>query len=322
MSMRKLFGVLTLAGAVAATGQAMADGYPNKPIEIIVPFSAGGSTDVTMRMLAPKVSELLKQPVVIVNKPGATGTIGAAAVAHAKPDGYTLLATTMSFPINATLNPNLTYDTVADFAAVIKLTAIPNVMVVNPKLGVKTVAELVAKSKQSGEPLNYASAGIGTVGNLGTELLKTIFGMELTHIPYKGNAGVKAAIVAGEVPVGLAPVPAFIGHINSGALVPLVVTTATRVDALPDTPTVAELGHDGFDVASWQGVLAPAGTPAEAVNALNAAFAEVLKQPEIQEKVKAQGGSVVASTPEKYATDLKKDVAMWADVIKKAGLKK
>ena len=311
----------TTLAAMAAPTLGFGQAYPSKPIEIVVPFVAGGSTDVTARMLAPRLSKALGQPVIVMNRPGSGGTIGAAFVAKAQPDGHTLLLTTASIANNAVIRPNLPYRPIKDLAPVVELTSVPLMLLVHPSVPAKTMQEFVALAKATPGKLNYSSGGAGTTPHLAVELLKHVFGIDIAHIPYKGNAEVATALLSGEVPITLGLLPPFLQQVKSGAIRPLVVTTKERLDALPDTPTVAELGHPDFDVSSWQGLLAPAGTPPEVIARLNTEIVRILNLPEVREAIMKQGAYAVGGTPDAFTAKLKSDMARWQSVIKVSGIK-
>ena len=319
---KRAFAATFAATLAAVTAPTLGFGqtYPSKPIELIVPFVAGGSTDVTARMLAPRLSQALGQPVIVMNRPGSGGTIGAALVARAQPDGYTLLLTTASIAINAVIRPKLPYRPIRDLAPVVELTSVPLMLLVHPSVPATTMQEFVEYAKARSGKLNYSSGGTGTTPHLAMELINNLFGIKTTHIPYKGNAEVASALLSGEVPITLGLLPPFLQYVKSGAAKPLLVTTKARIDALPDTPTIGELGHPNSDVSSWQGILAPAGTPPEVIAKLNAEIVRILQLPEVREAIVKQGADPVGGTPEAFATKVKNDVATWQSVIEASGI--
>jgi len=311
----------TALAAIAAPTLGFGQTYPSKPIEIVVPFVAGGSTDVTARMLAPRLSQALGQPVIVMNRPGSGGTIGAALVARAQPDGYTLLLTTASIAINAVIRPKLPYRPIKNLAPVVELTSVPLMLLVHASLPVSTMQEYVAYIKARPGKLNYSSGGTGTTPHLAMELINNRFGIKTTHIPYKGNAEVASALLSGEVPITLGLLPPFLQYVKSGAAKALMVTTKERIAALPDTPTIGELGHPNSDVSSWQGIFAPRGTPPEVIAKLNTEIVRILQLPEVREAILKQGADPVGGTPEAFAAKVKNDIATWQSVIEASGIK-
>ena len=261
-----LFNALLLVPAVA-----LSQPYPNKPISLVVPFVAGGSTDVTARAIGQKLSTALGKQVVVENKPGGGSTIGVAYVAKAPPDGYTLLFTTISLAINAGLRPKLSYDTIKDLQPIIQISSLPLVLVINPNLPPKTLPEFIAYAKANSGKINYASSGSGTSPHLAGEMFKTMTGVSMMHIPYKGNAPVLNDLLAGQVDAHFGLVPGMLPYIKSGKLRALAVTTKTRVASLPDVPTIMELGYPNYEINSWQGLFAPANTPPEIIAKLHEA---------------------------------------------------
>jgi tripartite-type tricarboxylate transporter receptor subunit TctC len=319
--LRTFASLAVAAGAAFAVlaAPAAAQTFPSKPIEIVVPFAAGGSTDVMSRLLATRLSDRLKQPVIVVNRPGGGSTIGTAQVAKAAPDGHTLLAQTIAFAINAAARAKLPYDPIKDFAPVVEVSTIPLMVLVHPSLPVNSIQELIALAKK--QELNYASSGFGTSPHLAGEMFNSMAGVKLTHIPYKGNAEASAALLSGQVPIHFGLVPPFIGHVKSGALRVIAVTTEKRIDTLPDTPTVAEAGFPDFEISSWQGYLAPGGTPKEIVEKLNAELVRLINSPEIRDSIVKQGAAPVAGTAEAFTKKVASEIAKWKMVIEKSGAK-
>jgi tripartite-type tricarboxylate transporter receptor subunit TctC len=312
---------LALLLTVVATG-ASAQGYPNKPIRIVVPFPAGGATDLLARAAAQKLTEAWGQPVVVDNRPGAGGNIGSELVAKAAPDGYTLeMGTVGTHAINASLYAKMPYDHVKDFAPVILVASVPNVLVVNPALPVNSVAELIAYGKANPGKLNFASSGNGTSIHLSGELFKVMAGVQMTHVPYKGSAPALQDLIAGQVQLMFDNLPPSLPQIKGGKLRALAVTSAVRAPALPDVPTVAEAGLPGFEASSWFGILAPAGTPPEVIARLNAEIAKWLASPEAKEKMLALGANAIGGTPEDFAKHIAAETAKWQRVVKASGAK-
>ena len=322
-ALRVLWGVAIVAVLAAAGGAlAQAPAYPSKPIRLVVPFPPGGATDILAREVAQKLTEAWGQSVVVDNRPGAGGNIGAELVARAAPDGYTLLMGTVgTHAINASLYAKLPYDHVKDFAPVILVAGVPNVLVVNPALPVNTVAELIAYAKANPGKLNFASSGNGTSIHLSGELFKVMAGVQMTHVPYKGSAPAVADLISGQVQLMFDNLPPSLPQIKAGKLRALAVTSATRAPALPDVPTIAEAGLPGFEASSWFGVLAPAGTPPAIVARLNAEIAKWLASPEAREKLSKQGANAAGGSPEDFAKHIAAETTKWAKVVKDSGAK-
>lgn len=311
--------VTLLSGFVIAPGALAqsAAGYPNKPITLVVPFVAGGSTDAAARTMGLKLSQQLGKPVVIENKAGGGSTIGTAIVAKAPPDGYTLLLTSISLAINAGLRPKLPYDTLKDLQPISQISSLPLVLVVNPNVPAKNVAEFVALAKAG--KLNYASSGSGTSPHLAGEMFKTLAKVPMTHIPYKGNGPVLNDLLSGQVEAHFGLVPGMMPHIKSGKLRALAVTTRTRIASLPDVPTVAESGYPDFEINSWQGIFAPAGTPADIVAKLNEAIMRNVQDPEFKALLAKEGAEPVGSSVTQFTAWVSGEVSKWAKVVKESG---
>jgi tripartite-type tricarboxylate transporter receptor subunit TctC len=313
--------IIGLACAVVSAS-ALAQAYPNKPIRLVVPFPAGGTTDIVARDVAVQLSKALGQTVLVDNRPGAGGNIGADAVAKAPPDGYTLLMGTVgTHAINVSLYAKMPYDAIKDFAPVSLCAAVPNVMVVYPGLAVKTVDEFIALAKKEGSALAMASSGNGTSIHLSGELFKAMTGTALTHVPYKGSAPAITDLLGGQVHVMFDNLPSSIASIRAGKLRALAVTSGKRSAALPDVPTLDEAGLKGFEASSWFGVFAPAGTPKDIVNRLSEEIQKATAAAELQERFKAQGATPIGSTPEAFATHVSAEIAKWATVVKASGAK-
>jgi tripartite-type tricarboxylate transporter receptor subunit TctC len=326
MKRRHFLTSLAAAALVAATsGSVHAQGaasYPAKPIRIIVPFAPGGTSDVLSRAIGQKLTAMWGQPVVIENKPGAGGNIGAEQMARSQPDGYTLLMIDIgTLTISPSLFPKLGYDPVKDFAPVTTVAFSPHALVVHPSVPANTVAELVAYAKSKPGGLNFANPGVGTLIQLAAEQFKTQTGITLTQVPYKGGAQAVLGVMSGEVEMTLNGLLATLPHIKSGKLKALAVAGLKRSEALPDVPTLDEAALPGFQSGSWQGLLAPAGTPKDIVVKLNAAVVEILKTPDMKQQLATQGAEVVADTPEQFAAFLRDDLAKWSKVVKEAGIK-
>jgi tripartite-type tricarboxylate transporter receptor subunit TctC len=313
----------SIAGAALAivvfAATAQPQDYPAKPIRVVVPFPPGGGTDLMARTVVQKLGESLGATIVIDNRGGAGGTIGTELVAKSPPDGYVLLVVSASHAINPGLYRKLPYDSVRDFAPVTMLTSGPGLLVVHPSVPVRTVKEFIALARSRPGQLNYASAGIGTPPHLAGELFKTLAGVDIVHVPYKGNGPAYTDLIGGHVSVMFPTIPTAIPHVRAGKLRALAVTTRSRTAITPELPTISESGVPGYDVSSWYGLLAPAGTPAAAVARLQREIAKVLRLPDVSEKLMAQGLDLVGNTPEEFAAILKSEIAKWAKVVTASG---
>jgi len=310
-----------LAAAVLGTSTAQAAWPSDKPITYVVPFTPGGSTDVVGRMIAQKLSKILNQNIIVENRAGAGGSIGAAYVAHAAPDGYTLFGGTINTnSINYSLYKHLQYSP-KDFAPVSLVATLPNVLLVAPNIGVNSVSDLIALLKRDPARRTFASSGVGTSTHLTGELFAATIGVPLTHIPYKGTPPAMVDVSSGAVTFMFDQMTAALPLLQNGKLKLLAVTTAQRMPMSPDTPTLGEAGLSGFDVSSWQAVFVPKGTPQPIVDKLSKAIAEIVKQPDVQEKLgKTMGMNLVGSTPEQLQALIDKEIPRWADVVKRANI--
>lgn len=311
---------LLLAAATAALSvAAQAQGHwPDKAVRVIVPLPPGGPSDIVLRSAAEKMQAALKQPIVIDNKPGAAGNLGAAEAARAAPDGYTWLWTTDTLlTVNPHVYPRLNFKP-ADLQPVMRASAFSQTLVCNPGVGVQTVKELVAKARQ--KPLTYASGGAGSPGHLSTELFKSVAGIEMNHVPYKGPAPAMQDVIGGQVDCGFLAGPTVLPMVRAGKLVALAVSGARRSPLLPEVPTVAEAGYPGFDATFSLVLFAPRGVAKATVDAMNAALAAALKQPDVVERLRQSDQEVVASTPEAAAARLEADSRTWGAVAKRIGL--
>ena len=315
----------TLAALFAATmllagNEAAAQPWPAKPVKWVVPFAPGGTTDILARTVGDKLSQALGQPVIIENKPGAGGGVGAEFVAKSPPDGYTIMGGTIStHAINASLYKNLPYDPVRDFVPIVLLARVPNMLVVNIDVPAKNVAELVALLKANPGKYTFASSGNGTSQHLSGELFKSMSGTDMQHIPYKGSPPALQDVMGGQVTMTFDNITTAWTLAKAGKLRALAVTTANRSSVAPDVPTLAESGLPGFEVGSWQGVFAPVGTPPEIVKRLNAEIVKILNLPDVRDKLAGLGAELVGNTPEEFAVMVKAEVVKWADVVKKSG---
>ncbi len=311
-----------LLALAALPGMAWADEWPSaKTITYVVPFTPGGSTDIIGRTLAQKLGESLKQSVIVDNRPGQGGGIGATFVAKAPPDGYTLLGGTIStHAINASLYKNLSYDPVKDFEPVCLVATLPNVLIINPHLGVSTVAELVALLKKDPSKRLFASSGAGTSTHLAGEMFAEMVGVPLTHVPYKGTPPALTDVASGQVPFMFDQMTAALPLAKAGRLKLIAVTTGKRIALAPELPTMVESGIAGFEMTSWQAVYAPKGTPKAIVQRLNAEIVKALKLPDVQAKLEGQlGMNIVASSPEELAAHMAREIPRWAALVKKSG---
>ena len=311
----KIFAVFLLALLLGSAAQA----FPDRPVRLIVGFAPGGS-DISARLVAQKLSELWGQPVVVDNRPGAAGNIGADLVAKAAPDGHTILLFVNSYTINTTAYRNLPWDLLRDFAPIGRYATSPMVVVVNDKMPARNFAEFVAYAKANRGKINYGSAGTGTAPHLAAELFALRSGIEMTHIPYKGSGPSVTALVADEVQLSFGAMSAFDGLVQQGRLRSLAVTTATRFSRLPDVPTVAESGIPGFDVDLWYGLLAPAKTPPAIVKKLSDDLARVMADPDLLTKLRDRGLEPAYLDGQKTGDLIKQDVARWREIIVKLKL--
>jgi tripartite-type tricarboxylate transporter receptor subunit TctC len=309
--------LLACAAALPAHGQA----YPDRSVRLVVPFAAGGSSDTVARILANKLTASLGQTVVVENRAGAGGNIGAEHVARSSPDGYTLLMAAGSFAINPSLYASLPYDPVKDFDPVIHICSVTGILVAHPSVPASNVKELVMLAKSQPGRVNFASAGSGTVIHLAGELFKMMAKVDITHVPYKGSGPALADLIGGQVQVMFANMPGTLQHVRTGRLKVLAVTSGKRSPLLPEVPTVAESGIDGYEASTWFGILAPAGTPREVIARLNAEIAKVLEAPEMVQHLSNEGAQVTGGTPEWFRQNLKADIERWAPVVKASGAK-
>ena len=322
MNFARLFtATATVALALTGASTAAAQDFPTRAVTIVVPYSVGGTTDIVARLVGKVASETLGQSVVVENKVGASGAIGWGDVARAKPDGYTLLTTEMSFTIAPSLLSNLPFDSKKDFTQVITAASAPHVLVVPASLPVKTVQDFIKLAKSKPGELNYGSGGTGTNTHLGAELFKKAAGVNLMHIPYKGSGQALTDLMAGQVQALVTSLPTALPHIKSGALRALVVTSNERSPSLPDVPSAKEVNLPSFVMDFWVGFSVPAGTPPNIVNTLNHAIAKALKTPEGKKLLAQQGLDPVANTPEQATALVSSEMERWADIVKSAGIK-
>lgn len=303
-----------LPGVVAAQ-------YPAKPVRLVVPFPPGGGSDTLARIVGPKLAEVLKQQVVIDNRPGAGANIGAEVAAKSPPDGYTLLMGNVAHAINVSLYSKLGYDFLKDFAPVTLLASTPNIVVVHPSVPAKTVRDLIALAKSRPGQLDVASSGAGSSAHLAGELFNNMAGTKMNHIPYKGGGPAVVALIAGQVSVGFATTPSVVQHVKSGRLRGLAVTSAQRSPATPDLPTVSEAGLKGYEAGTWYGMLVPAGSPKDVIGRLHAESVKLLATPDVKQRLDAAGFDPIGTTPEQFATYIGSEVAKWTKVVRSGGIR-
>ena len=311
-----------LAMAIGAPGSALAQGWPSKPMRIVIAQAPGSATDVISRVVANPLSESLGQPIVIDARPGAGGALGTEVAARSAPDGYTLfMANNSTHGSNPAVYAKLPYDPVKDFAPISFVASVPYVMVVDPKLPVKTVQEFIALAKSQPGKMNYASAGNGSTHHFCGELFKSMTGIDIQHIPYKGSGPGIAGLLGGEVSMMFSNVADIGSQIRAGKVKPLAVTATRRASLLPDVPTMAEAGLPDFVITSWFGLLVPAGTPAPVVARLNAETVKVLGRADVKSTLAAQGLDVAPGSPEQFAAHIKSEIARFGKIAKAAGIK-
>ena len=294
--------------------------WPTRPVTMVVPFAAGGSTDITARMLAEKLGPILGQNVVVENKPGAGGNIGAAFVARAQADGYTILLHTSTLTANVSLYKNMGLNVQKDLVPVSQVALIPNVLMVNSNFQAKTLAEFVEIVKQKKVPINYGSSGSGASNHLAGVLFNNMVGGEMVHVPYKGGSLANNDLLAGQVQAVFSPMVEVLGYLDSGKLRPLAVTTQTRSSRIPNTPAIAEI-LPGYEIVLWNGVFAPAATPPAIVNKLSSAIQTVMKDPSVLKRIAEQGSTSIGSSPADFKKVVDAEIPKWADLIKLSGAK-
>ncbi len=317
-----LIKAMILALGTLASHPTFAQAYPAKPIRLVVPFPPGGSTDIIARIVAQKLSERLGQQVVVENRGGAGGTIGAEAVAKAPPDGYTLVVgTTSTHAVAPSVYGKIGYDPVKDFAPISLIAVTPYLLVVNPSVDVKSLQDFVGYVRARPGKLNYASAGTGSTTHLAMEMLKSAAELYIVHIPYNGNGPAGTAVIGGQVEILFGSLPAVLPHAKSGRVRPLAVGTPKRSPSLPDVPTVAESGYPGFDASLWLAIMAPAGTPAPIVDRLQKEIHAVIASPDTADALNKAGAEPITSTPAELAALVKNGVEKYGKVVKQAGVK-
>jgi tripartite-type tricarboxylate transporter receptor subunit TctC len=312
------------AGAVSlmASGLLMAQAYPNKPITLQIPFAPGGTTDIIGRVISEPLSKALGQSVVVINKAGGGGSIGANETAKAVPDGYNLgMGTVSTTASNPAINPKITYNPATDFTPIINIAATPNVIAVNPKFPAKNYAEFIAELKKNPGKYSYSSSGTGGIGHLQTELFKNLAGVFMTHIPYSGAGPALRDTVGGQVEIIFDNVPSALPHIQAGRLIPIVVAAPQRLAALPNVPTFKEVGLEPVNRMAYYGILGPKGLPADVVQKINAAVVKAVQDPAVKKRIEDTGSLVVANTPEQFAKQMADELAVYQRVVQQQKLK-
>ena len=311
------FLALTVWITALVSNQAFAQsGYPNQPIRFIVPYTAGGGVDKVARTIGEKLTKSLSVPVIIDNRGGAAGNIGTNIASKSPPNGYTMMMGAAALAINVSLYKSLPFDPVKDFQPIVLVAKTPNILVVNPRLPVKNLKDLIRLAKSKPGILNYASAGNGTTPHLAAELLDTFADIKMTHIPYKGSAPAVTAIVGGEVDVIISPALTVLPFIKSGALRAIATTGAKRSPAFPDIPTMSESGLPDYEASQWYGIFVPAGTPIEIVNRLNREIIKITQSPDVREIFEADGSEVIGDSPEQFSQFFKLEIIRWSKVVK------
>jgi tripartite-type tricarboxylate transporter receptor subunit TctC len=310
-----------VAAIAAVVFSTTATAFPTKPIRIVVAYTPAGTTDILARVVGQRMSEAWGQPVIVDNRPGANGNIGTEVAARAVPDGHSLvMATAGTHGINVSLYRKLAWHPVRDFAPVSLVAMVPNIMVVNNALPVKSVKEFIAYARANPGKLSYGSPGNGSTAHLSMELFKSMTGSNLVHVPYKGSAGVLNDVMGGQIAVTIDNMPPYVPQVRAGKIRALAVSTAKRSTAMPDLPTIAEAGVTGYDAGAWFGLLAPAGTPKAVVDTLSTETARILKLPEVSKRISELGAEPVGGTPEQFAAFIKSEIDKWAKVIKDANV--
>jgi tripartite-type tricarboxylate transporter receptor subunit TctC len=318
---RALVAALGCAGLAGAVTAHAADAWPAKPITLVVPFSAGGTTDIVARIVGQKMSDALHQPVIVDNRGGAGGTLGAGVVARAAPDGYTIFMATIAHAIAPALYHNLPYDFIKDFAPVGLVGTVPNVLIVNNTVPAKTVPELIAYIRKHPKQVNFGSAGIGSTEHLAGELFRSMTGTEITHIPYKGGAPMMADLMGGQIQMALETAPSAAPHVRAGKVRALAVTSAKPSPAFPGVPTLSQAGVPGYEMLTWYALMAPRGTPQPIVDRLHAELEKALKLPEVEKTFAEQGVTAGDMSEAQLESFIRNETAKWGKVVKEANVK-
>jgi tripartite-type tricarboxylate transporter receptor subunit TctC len=321
IALRRALGLAVAAAAMLAGGAARADSYPDKPIKIVVGFPPGGPTDAVVRIIDEKVSQILGQPLIVENRPGASGNIAAAYVAKSAPDGYTLFFSTAGvLSMNPFLYAHPGFDVVKDFAPITHAVSVPALLVVQPSFPVNDVRGLVARAKAAPGSITFASAGYGGPPHMAMELLKHVASIDLLHVPYKGAGPAVTDLIGGQVQTAILDFPVLLPQVKAGKLKALAITGETRSPLLPDVPTISEAGYAGATFNNWYGLVAPARTPAPVLDRITQAFVAALNDKDVHDKLTQMGAVVVASTPAQFATLIQAEMRRWSEVIKDAGI--
>lgn len=313
--------LIIIAGILLCAGRTMAQDYPAKPIRFIIPLAPGGGGDILARSIAQKLNEKWGQPVIVDNRPGGGGVIGTEVVAKAPADGYTILMIATNHTVNPSLIPKLPYDAIADFAPVTQLTASPNILVLHPSLPATSLKELIALARQRPGQLNYSSAGNGTAGHLAAELMKMMAKIDVVHVPYKAAPQALSDLVSGQIQLQFSNLMTALPHVKNGRLRGIAVTTIQRSPAIPELPTMDQAGLRGYRVDQTYGVVAPGRTPAPIIARLNGEIVNILKSPDIGQRMSAEGAMLVGNTPQEYLEYLKAELQKWTKVVKEVGIR-
>ena len=314
--------LLTFGAAASAPSLAQSSSYPNKPIRIIVPFAVGGIADTFGRVIGIKLTEAWGQPVIIENKTGAGGNIGAEVVAKSPPDGYTLvIGNNGTHAVNVNLFKSIPFDPIKDFVPIAHIMEAEGLLVVNPSIKATSVREVIEMARAQPGKLSYASGGLGTTSHLAGELFKSTAKVDIVHVPYKGNSPAIADLLSGQTQMSFATMPTVLPHVKAGKLRAIASIGLARTVALPDVPTVAESGLPGFEVSNWIGLFAPAGTPPEIVSKLNSEVQKIMRSPDVQKRLEAEGARFIPTTPAEFAAFQKDELIKWAKIIKEANIK-
>ena len=318
--MDKLIKAGATAGLMLFASAISAQSFPTKPVRVVVPFAAGGTTDIVTRILAQRLTESWGQQLIVDNRAGAGGNIGSEIIATSPPDGYSILmATVATHGINASLYKKIPYDPIKDFAPITLVASTPSVLMLNPSVAANSVKELISLAKAKPGQLNFGSPGNGSSHHLAGELFDSMAGVRMTHIPYKGTAAALIDLMAGQIQLTFDTLPSAMPYVKAKKLKALAVTSAKRTKSLSELPTVSEAGVAGYEVTSWYGALAPAGTPAEIVKKLNADFVRTINIPQVTEKMIEAGADPVANTPEQFAAFIRSELRKWAKVVQDSG---